>query len=103
MDAIVSPERPTIKAVRTSATRQASRLNFLREMGQICATAPSRFQGADFKACPIVFGAFRAKLLRKQLGILTEGYGVLIKGSIPTIHATLFLRDQLYCVTKMYG
>ena len=56
---------PNIKAVRTSATRQASRLNFLREMGQICATAPSRFQGADFKACLIVFGAFRAKLLRK--------------------------------------
>ena len=37
--------------------------------------APSRFQRADFKACLIVFGPFREKLLPKQLGIHSVGYG----------------------------
>ena len=46
-----------------------------REMGEICAAPPSRFQRADFKACLIVFRPFREKLLRKQLGIHFGGYG----------------------------
>ena len=46
-----------------------------REMVQICAVPPSRFQRADFKACLIVFRPFREKLLRKQLGIHSGVYG----------------------------
>ena len=46
-----------------------------REMVRICAAPPGRFQRADFKACLIVFRPFREKLLRKQLGIHSGGYG----------------------------
>ena len=46
-----------------------------REMVEICAAPPSRFQRADFKACLFVFRPFREKLLRKQLGIYSLGYG----------------------------
>ena len=76
----MSPEHPTIKAVRTPATPGISMHQFPvdraeREMGEICAAPPSRFQRADFKACLIVFRPFREKLLRKQLGIHSRGYG----------------------------
>ena len=46
-----------------------------REMVRICTAPPGRFQRADFKACLIVFRPFREKLLRKQLGIHSGGYG----------------------------
>ncbi|RMX43984.1 hypothetical protein pdam_00017571 [Pocillopora damicornis] len=53
------------------------------------------FQRADFKACLIVLRPFREGLLRKQLAFTLEGMAhakrnkVLIKGSIPTIHAVV--------------
>ena len=73
----MSPKRPTIKAVRTPATRQASRCTnrAVREKWlKFVQRHRVDFQRADFKACLIVFRPFRERLLRKQLGIYSGGY-----------------------------
>ena len=69
---------------------------FEREMGEIRATAPSGFQRADFKACLNVFGPFSERSCdENRMAFTMEGMEntkrnrLLIKGSIPTIHAVV--------------